>query len=127
MKWFLACMAVALLSGCVITPPEPPLTQKEADTLKRQLQACWNIDPRLMKDADHLAVDLSVSIDPDRTVRAVMIHDKKRFHTDRAFHAMAISALKALNNPRCSPLKLPPDRYTLWRTLDITFDPKDMP
>ena len=42
------------------------------------------------------------------------------------FRAAADSARRALLNPRCSPLKLPLDKYAQWQIFTITFDPKDV-
>jgi DNA invertase Pin-like site-specific DNA recombinase len=35
-------------------------------------------------------------------------------------------ALRALKNPRCSPLRLPPDRYDVWQSFVFGFSTKDM-
>ena len=32
------------------------------------------------------------------------------------------SAMRTLLNPECTPLKLPKDKYNLWKNLTITFD-----
>jgi hypothetical protein len=29
-------------------------------------------------------------------------------------------------NPQCSPLKLPPEKFDQWKTLELTFNPKDL-
>jgi hypothetical protein len=29
-------------------------------------------------------------------------------------------------NPRCSPLRLPLDKFETWKTFTISFNPKDM-
>ena len=42
------------------------------------------------------------------------------------FQAAAESARRALLNPRCRALKLPPDKFNKWQTFTITFDPKDV-
>jgi hypothetical protein len=47
-------------------------------------------------------------------------------NTDPFFRTIAESALRALYNPRCSPLALPPEKYQEWRDTLITFNPKDM-
>jgi hypothetical protein len=39
---------------------------------------------------------------------------------------MAESALRALRNPRCSPLALPPEKYQQWQEMIFNFNPKDM-
>ncbi len=32
------------------------------------------------------------------------------------------SAMRTLLNPECIPLKLPKDKYDLWKNITITFD-----
>jgi len=46
--------------------------------------------------------------------------------SDPAFRAAAMAATRALRNPQCSPLELPPDKYQEWQTMTIHFDPKEM-
>jgi hypothetical protein len=58
------------------------------------------------------------------------VRDAQLLNPDRLgepyFQAAADSAHRALLNPRCQPLKLPPDKYDQWQTFTITFDPKDL-
>ena len=63
---------------------------------------------------------------PDATDREARIHDQRRLQSDPFFRAAAESALRAVLNPRCNPLKLPPDKYQQWQTMTLNFDPKDM-
>ena len=39
---------------------------------------------------------------------------------------VAKSARRTFFNPRCTPLKLPADKYEVWKDLDVNFDPKDV-
>jgi len=34
--------------------------------------------------------------------------------------------VRALKNPRCSPLKLPPDKFDEWKHFVMIFNAKDM-
>ncbi len=101
------------------------LSISEQDALRQQLQGCWNINPGL-KDAQDLAVEVRVVVNPDRTVSSATIVDQGRYNSDTFFRAMADSALRAVQNPRCSPLKLPEEKYNLWHNMTVVFDPKDM-
>ena len=45
---------------------------------------------------------------------------------DRFYRAAAESAMRAVQNDKCSPLKLPPDKYDRWKEITLTFDPSKM-
>jgi len=51
--------------------------------------------------------------------------DRVRFRTDQSFRVVAESALRALLNPRCSPLKLPYGDYDIWKDITFNFDPSE--
>ena len=59
-------------------------------------------------------------------MRAASIVSTDRMGNDY-YRVAAESALRAVRNPRCNPLRgLPPDRYEEWRVLDLNFNPRDM-
>jgi outer membrane biosynthesis protein TonB len=101
------------------------LTISEEDLLRRQIQQCWNM-PIGARDAQNLVVEVSIIVNPDRTVQSAEVVDKSRVATDSFFRAAAESALRAVRDPRCSPLALPADKYDQWKKIDFTFDPRDM-
>jgi hypothetical protein len=55
-------------------------------------------------------------------VQQVSIEDGGRM-SDPTFRAVAESARRAVD--RCSPLQLPPDKYSLWRDIVMSFYPED--
>ncbi|MCK5284178.1 MAG: cell envelope integrity protein TolA [Alphaproteobacteria bacterium] len=101
------------------------LTVSELDAFKHQIEPCWNV-PSGAKYAEDLAVEIRVLMNPDMTLNSASILNRGRYNRDTHFRAAADSALRALRNPRCSPLKLPADKYEQWKTITIRFDPKDM-
>jgi outer membrane biosynthesis protein TonB len=101
------------------------LTISEEDALRRQISNCWNA-PVGSRDAQNLIVELVIDVNPDRTVRDTDIVDKSRYAGDSYFRAAADSAVRAVRNPKCSPLELPADKYDQWKRIDFTFDPRDM-
>ena len=101
------------------------LTVSELDAFKRQLEPCWNI-PSGAKFAENLAVEVRANLSPDGSVNSATVLDKGRYNRDSAYRAAADSALRALRNPRCTPLQLPADKYQQWKTIVINFDPQDM-
>ncbi|HLG89825.1 MAG TPA: hypothetical protein VKZ79_21815 [Alphaproteobacteria bacterium] len=101
------------------------LTQSEMAALNDQLKQCWLV-PAGVKDADKMVVPLDVEVNPDRTVASVQVEDQSRMSSDPAFRAAAMAAVRAVRNPNCSPLALPPDKYETWKSLLLNFDPKAM-
>jgi len=101
------------------------LTASELDLIKRQIAECWNV-PAGARDAQDLIIEVNVAVNPDGTVQTARIVDLGRYAADTFFRAAADSAVRAVRNPRCSPLRLPPEKYDAWRNLDLFFNPKDL-
>lgn len=70
-----------------------------------------------------MVVELRIEVRPDRRVQRVTILDQGRIERDSVFRAVAESARRAVD--RCSPLKLPADKYALWREIVMKFYPLD--
>jgi len=98
------------------------LSITELDLIRRQLAACWNV-PAGARDAKDLYVDIKVEMNPDATVNSASVIGSSGSGNSFA-RAAADSALRAVRNPKCSPLKLPLDRYDQWKTITIRFDPQ---
>jgi type IV secretory pathway VirB10-like protein len=107
-----------------VAPLGSQLTTSETDLIKQQLYACWNI-PLGARDAKDLTPEFRVFMNSDGTVRDARQLNAER-NSDPFFQAAAESAMRALRNPRCQPLKFPPQKYEQWQTFTITFDPKDV-
>ena len=97
-----------------------------ADEVRRQIEPCWNL-PAGAKDAGEHIVEIRVAVNPNGQVRSAQIVDNVRMSRDPFYRAAAESAMRAVLNPRCNPLKnLPIDDYDEWRTMTLRFDPKEM-
>ncbi len=126
------------------TPPMPPhnepkpatsapsaplmadkLSISEEDMLRQQIRGCWNV-PIGARDIENITVEIYIQINPDRTLKDAIVVDQARLNRDSFFRAVAESALRALRNPRCSPLALPPEKYQQWQETIFNFNPKDM-
>lgn len=114
------------------TVPNPVMTRDaqtlnvgEQEAILAQLAKCWNVVPGAI-DAENLIVEVTMTMNPDATVQAATIKDTWRYKNDSFFRAAADSALRAVRNPACSPLKLPLNKYDLWKKITIRFDPKGM-
>lgn len=107
-----------------IAPLGAQLTTSELDVVKQQIEQCWNV-PAGARDAKDLTPEFRVYMNRDGTVQSATQLNPER-NDDPFFRAAADSAARALRNPHCQPLKLPPDKYDQWQTFTITFDPKDL-
>ena len=101
------------------------VTQDDKDAVRRQIERCWN-PPVGAPKAEDLVVDLRLEVNPDGTVRTVDVANSARMSSDPYFRAAAESAVRAVLNPRCRKLKLPPKKYREWKILIIGFDPREM-
>jgi outer membrane biosynthesis protein TonB len=105
--------------------PATTLTISDLDAIRSQISRCWNV-PVGAKDAENLVVDIKVHVNPDGTIRKARILDSERMKRDNYFRRAAESAYRAVINPRCSPLRLPPRKYEQWKTFTLSFNPKEM-
>jgi hypothetical protein len=101
---------------------EGRLTSSEVDALRRQIGRCWTL-PVGADRIEGMVVRLRIQVRPDRTVQQVSIQDGARMADDPTFRAVAESARRAVD--RCSPLQLPPGKYTIWRDIVLSFYPED--
>lgn len=102
-------------------------TLAEADRIKRQLENCWYVDisGSRVEDED-LIVIVKAEYNRYGTLQGAYIVNSERFAKSPAFRAMAESVLRALTNPACSPLNLPPSKYDSWKEITFTFDARLM-
>jgi hypothetical protein len=116
-------------SGRASSQPRAPLgsqlSASEVDMIREQISRCWNI-PAGARDAKDLVVEIRVEVQPDGTVQQATIVDQGRLAADPFFRAAAESARRAFFNPLCRPLRLPPDKYEVWKDLVVDFSPKDV-
>jgi len=101
------------------------LTASDIDLVREQLRPCFN-PPFGAKEKPDLSADIRVVMNRDGTVQQAQIVDKGQYASDPVYRAVADSGIRALRNPRCSPLRLPPDRYDVWQTFVFAFSTKDM-
>ncbi|MHB1219410.1 MAG: cell envelope integrity protein TolA [Alphaproteobacteria bacterium] len=103
-------------------------TRREAqlgDLVRQQIKQCWNV-PAGAKDIQNMVVEIRMQLGPDGAVQRVEPRDPGRMGSDPFYRTLAESAMRAVLNPRCNPLKLPSDSYDIWRDMTLTFNPKDL-
>ena len=118
-------MAQALMSRTARHDPLRSLAISEIDLVRQQIRECWSL-PAGAKEAENLSIKIRMAMNPDGTVRQARILDQNRLQSDPFFRAAAESALRAVLNPHCNPLKLPPEKYQQWQNMILIFDPRDM-
>ena len=97
------------------------MTISEIDLLRQQLYSCLTI-PAGAKALKDLKVLVNIEVNPDRTIKNAVLVNKERSASDKYFRTAAEAAMRAVNNPECSPLKLPEDKYDQWKEINFTFD-----
>ena len=96
-----------------------------SEAIKRQVSPCWKIQAGA-KNAANMEVAIWMRFNQDGSLSAVpRIQNRGRFGNDRFFRAVAESALRALRDPSCVPIKLPYKHYDMWREIVLNFDPKE--
>lgn len=100
------------------------LTMSEMDAIRQQISKCWNI-PAGAKEAKDLVVEVKVKMSPDGSVREVKIVNRRPAPgTELIYKSAQESARRAVI--QCSPLKLPANKYDVWKEFSLTFSPKDI-
>jgi hypothetical protein len=111
-------------------PQRSPLEQRRiagglAQAIKQQITPCWKIQAGA-KDAANMQVAIRMRLNPDGSLGAVpQIQDQGRMGRDPFFRAVAESALRALRDPACVPIKLPYEHYDMWKEIVFIFDPRE--
>jgi hypothetical protein len=101
------------------------LTASDIDLVREQLRPCFN-PPFGAKEKPDLVADIRVTMNRDGTVQQARVADQGQYASDQIYRAVADSGIRALKNPRCSPLRLPPDRFDVWQSFIFGFSTKDM-
>ena len=108
------------------------LTISETDAIAGRLRACWNFDPG-GRDVQNMIVEIRAYLNRDGSLKDVQILDMSRFNSDAHFRAVAESARRAVwscaNKDNINVYKIFPDKYAdkynLWSTLRLRFNPMD--
>ncbi len=98
----------------------PTMTISEIDLLKQQLHGCLNLNVGVANLKEIKPV-IYIEVNPDRTVKNAKVVNQERL-IDPSFRTAAEAAMRAVNNPDCSPLLLPKDKYEKWKEINFTFD-----
>jgi hypothetical protein len=105
--------------------PNTKVTVNEIEAVRQQLAQCWNVAAGARR-ADALSVEIEMVMNSDATVHEARVVDGARMNSDPYFRAAAESAIRALGHPDCIPLKLPLNKYDVWKKFTFNFDPSKM-
>ena len=100
------------------------LAASELDAVRKQIESVWRL-PAGIKDAHKYTVIISLEMRPDRTVKNASIAPGQD-QNDPTFRVLAESALRAVNEFTARPLKLPVNRYKVWKRINMQFDPRHL-
>jgi hypothetical protein len=114
------------------SPPSPawmqtrsqPMSMSEIDAIRHQIQQCWSV-PAGARDAENLIVRIKVFLNSDGSLAKAPEIVGADQSNDPFYRTAAESARRAVL--KCAPLKsLPADKYSRWRELTLTFNPREM-
>ncbi len=99
------------------------LSISEIDLVLQQLSKCF-IAPAGAKIKQTMFVKISAKIQRNRRVieNSIRIIDTNISKSSSVYGPITESAMRTLLNPECIPLKLPEDKYNIWKNLTMTFD-----
>tara|TARA_B100000575_G_scaffold261363_1_gene234976 strand:- start:2268 stop:3323 length:1056 start_codon:yes stop_codon:yes gene_type:complete len=99
------------------------LSISEIDLLRQQLSSCWNAPAgAVINIGDKVTISAKVQQNMKVFPNSVRIVDTNISKSNPFYSPITDSAMRTLLNPECTPLKLPKDKYNLWKNLTITFD-----
>ncbi len=99
------------------------LSISEIDILRQQLTSCWNAPAgAVINVGDKVTISAKVQQNMKVYENSVRIVDTNITKSNPFYGPITDSAMRTLLNPECTPLKLPKDKYNLWKNLTITFD-----
>jgi outer membrane biosynthesis protein TonB len=105
----------------------PPAVTAGSGSLSNQIEAvrtkirpCWFFSEDMRKN--YVTVRIIVQMNRDGRPASSDVEDKARYQSDPNYRLFADNALRAVNNPRCQPWPLSPDRYESWRKITLAFD-----
>ncbi len=99
------------------------LSITEIDLLRQQLSSCWNAPAgAVINVGDKVTISAKVQQNMKVFQNSVRIVDTNISKSNPFYGPITDSAMRTLLNPECTPLKLPKNKYDLWKNLTITFD-----
>jgi hypothetical protein len=101
-------------------------SQYVADEVFHQIAQCWNI-PGGIPRSKYRQVQIKIKLTRNGELKQKPeIINKSFYENDVYYRVQAESAIRSLENLKCTPFKLPLYLYELWKDITLTFDPRYM-
>lgn len=105
---------------------DPRAAATLAQAIRAQVAPCWN-PPVGGRDVRRMTVIVTVQYGRDgRVIGMPQAGTPSGSSAANADYARAFAETARRAVLRCQPLKLPPDLYELWASVEINFDPEEM-
>lgn len=101
--------------------PAAALTLSEMDALRAQMQRCWN-PPIGLAGGEELVIAVQIRLTPDGGVESIT--EIGAVGVGPLYDVAADAARRAVI--QCQPYKLPPQKYEVWKDVQVTFDPREL-
>ena len=99
------------------------LSISEIDVLRQQLSSCWNAPAgAVIEKGMFVTINAKVLENGNVVPNSVRLIDTNISKINPFYEPITDSAMRTLLNPECTPLKLPVNKYELWKNITITFD-----
>jgi outer membrane biosynthesis protein TonB len=105
---------------------DPRAAATLAQSIRAQVAPCWN-PPTGGRDVRRMTVVVTVQYGRDgRVIGLPQSGTPSGTTAANADYARAFAETARRAVLRCQPLKLPPELYELWQSVEINFDPEEM-
>lgn len=109
------------------TAPQPGLTRGEIDGLANRIADCWSVDAGL-RGLEEIVVELQARFRPaGQGVAVVSVRPARGLElSDPRVRTVYESAQRALLNPRCEPLPVPPEKIAALEQATFRFNARGL-
>ena len=99
------------------------LSVSELDALRQQIQGCWLLPPGVLSEKD-LLIEVGVDLDTMGRIQKINVLTKPPPQKQIIFRVAVDSIRQALKAPECTPLRVPGDKYHMWKHCVLRFSPQ---
>ena len=94
------------------------LSISEIDVLRQQLSSCWNAPAgAVIEKGMFVTINAKVLENGNVVPNSVRLIDTSISKINPFYEPITDSAMRTLLNPECTPLKLPVNKYELWKNI----------